>query len=402
MTNLSWSAKDDLIAVGAFDTAKGQITSILVFTPQGQLVKKFPLPTLVTSVAWLPDASGLLLVAAEKGTGLRSQIWFQRYPGGDVMRVSNDLSSYRSLSVAGDGRSFITTEQRPTATIYVGDSPTLLNDKIDWKLTPISTQQATGYDLSWTATGKLLQRDVAWHSYETNADGSNRVRLLENDSVLFTPKACGPGEVVVVGRVLEDNKPNVWRLNTVTGELKQLTSGIDVEKGSCTPDGKWLVYTEEEASDGVGHIYKVSTEGGTPVEMAHGTRFSPPVSPDGNLIAYGRTEGQGASAKSKILVQRLNDGAIAKEIEMPAPFADWHALGWTPDGKALSFVHNTTGGTQNVYMLPLSGGAPMQLTHFDSEPAFVPAYAWSRDGKKFAVTRARYNDTDVVLFSGFR
>jgi Tol biopolymer transport system component len=80
----------------------------------------------------------------------------------------------------------------------------------------------------------------------------------------------------------------------------------------------------------------------------------------------------------------------------------WHELEWTPDGHALTFVHNTTGSTQNVYLLPLAGGAPVQLTHFDSEPAVVAAYAWSRDGKKFAVTRARYNDTDVVMFSGFR
>ena len=28
-------------------------------------------------------------------------------------------------------------------------------------------------------------------------------------------------------------------------------------------------------------------------------------------------------------------------------------------------------------------------------------YAWSRDGKKFAITRARYNSSDVVLFTGF-
>jgi len=87
---------------------------------------------------------------------------------------------------------------------------------------------------------------------------------------------------------------------------------------------------------------------------------------------------------------------------MPAAFSDWHALSWTPDGKGFSFVHNTSGGTQNVYMLLLSGGAPVQLTHFNSEAVSVPAYAWSRDGKKFALTRARYNDTDVVLFSGFR
>jgi hypothetical protein len=44
----------------------------------------------------------------------------------------------------------------------------------------------------------------------------------------------------------------------------------------------------------------------------------------------------------------------------------------------------------------------LPLTHFVSEPVFVPAYAWSKDGKKLALTRARYNDTNVVLFSGFR
>jgi Tol biopolymer transport system component len=53
-------------------------------------------------------------------------------------------------------------------------------------------------------------------------------------------------------------------------------------------------------------------------------------------------------------------------------------------------------------MQSLAGGAPVQLTHFDSEPAVVAAYAWSPDGKKFAITRARYNDTDVVMFSDFK
>jgi serine/threonine protein kinase/Tol biopolymer transport system component len=400
-TDPSWS-RGDLIAVGAFDTAKDQITSIMVFTVQGALVKKFPFQMVVTSVAWMPDGSGLLFVGAEKATGLRDQIWFQPYPTGEVIRVSNDLSRYLSVSVTGDGRSFITTEQRQAATIYVGDSPAALSGKIGWKLTPISTQQATGYDLSWIANGKLLQQDGSWHLYETASDGSNRVRLLENDSVLFSGRACGPGDSVVIGRVLDDNKPNVWRLNTVSGELKQLTFGIDIEKGDCTPDGKWLLYADGAGNDGVGHIYKVLIDGGTPVEMARGTAFSPVVSPDGKLIAYGKTTGQGTQAKSKIVVQRLDDRSIAQEIDMPAAFSDWHALGWTPDGKALSFVHNTTGQIQNVYMLLLSGGAPIPLTHFDPEAVSVPAYAWSRDGKKFAVTRERYNDTDVVIFSGFR
>lgn len=98
--------------------------------------------------------------------------------------------------------------------------------------------------------------------------------------------------------------------------------------------------------------------------MVGGTTFSPILSPDGKLIAYGKTEGHGTSAKSKIVVQRLDDSSIAKEPEMPAAFGDWHELGWAPDGKGLSFVHNTTGATQNGHMLLLSGGAPIQLTHF--------------------------------------
>jgi hypothetical protein len=65
-------------------------------------------------------------------------------------------------------------------------------------------------------------------------------------------------------------------------------------------------------------------------------------------------------------------------------------------------AHNTRGNTQNVYMQPLAGGAAVQLTHFNSEPGLVLDYAWSRHGKKFAISRARYSDADVVMFSGFR
>lgn len=401
VTNLSWSSVGNLIAIGMWDQSKNRITSILVLTADGKVVKKFPLSSLITSVAWLPDASGLFFVAGEKSTGLRWQVWFQPYSGGDPFKISNDLSRYSSLSVAGDGKSFVTSQQRPAAAIYVADSPPVLNDKIDWKLTPISTDQAIGYGLSWTGAGNLLQLDAAAHLYMTSSDGSNRVRLLQNDDYVFSPRPCGPGDTMVVARVLEDNAPNLWRLNVTSGELKQLTFGKDVENGSCTPDGKWIVYNDGGGNEEMGRIFKVSSEGGTPVQLATGTGFSPPVSPDGQWIAYGKTEAQGSRVKAKIVIQRLDNGAISKEIELP-PTYDWAKLGWTLDGKALTFVHNTTGSVQNVYMQSLAGGAPVQLTHFDSEPGVVAAYAWSRDGKKFAVTRARYNDTDVVMFSGFR
>ena len=39
------------------------------------------------------------------------------------------------------------------------------------------------------------------------------------------------------------------------------------------------------------------------------------------------------------------------------------------------------------------------VLHFDSEPLLIQAYDWSPDGKKLAITRAPYHDTDVVMFS---
>ncbi len=406
----SWLAAGNLIAVGAFEVGKNTITSILVLTPEGKLVKTFPLPMIVSAVAWLPDSSGLFFAGAEKSTGLRNQVWFQPYPAGVPFKISNDLSQYSSLSVTADGNSFVTAQARRAATIYISDSPAILNDKVDWKLTPISTEQATGYEISWTAAGKLLQRDAAFHIYVTAGDGSSRVRLLENDDLAFDPNACGLGDVVVVSRVLENNTRHLWRLNVATGELKQVTFGKDEEWSSCTPDGKWVVYPGFLATDDVQHIFKVSIDGGAPVELAHGNLLNrlpgtpsptvyPAVSPDGALVAYVRIDGRGAGARSKFVVQRLEGGPPLQEIDAPAIFRQ---LGWTPDGHALTYVYDTTGNTQNVYMQPLAGGAALQLTHFDSEPAHVAAYAWSRDGKKFAITRARYSDTDVVMFSGFR
>ena len=400
-TNPSWSTSDNLIAVAGWELGKNSLASVLVLNLGGKLVKSFPVPMFVSDLAWLPDSSGLFLIGAEKSTGTRHQIWFQSYPAGELFKVSNDLSEYDSLSVTADGKSFVTAQQRLAAAIYVGDSPAVLNDKIDWKLTPISNEQATGWEISWTAAGNLLQQDAETHIYVTAGDGSARVRLLENDELPVTPITCGSGDVVVVSRVLESNTPNLWRLNVATGELKQLTFGKYASLPSCTPDGKWVVYLGLQATDSVRHIFKVSTDGGTPLELAQGYVYSPVVSPDGTLVAYGRDEGQGANSKSKFVVQRLEGGPPLQETEVPSTYT-WIRLGWTPDGHALTYIRNTTGNTQNVYMQPLAGGSPVQLTHFNSEPGRVLAYAWSRDGKKFAITRARYNDTDVVMFSGFR
>jgi Tol biopolymer transport system component len=62
----------------------------------------------------------------------------------------------------------------------------------------------------------------------------------------------------------------------------------------------------------------------------------------------------------------------------------------------------TTGVGTSLFYQPLDGGRPTQITYFDSEPLVVESFAFSPDGKQIAVTRARANNSDLVMFSNFR
>ena len=56
-------------------------------------------------------------------------------------------------------------------------------------------------------------------------------------------------------------------------------------------------------------------------------------------------------------------------------------------------------GVTNLWIQPLDGGSPKQLTHFTSESFF--SFDWSRDGKQLVYGRGM-TTSDAVLISDFR
>ena len=142
-------------------------------------------------IAWLPDPSGLSWWRREVYR-LEVADMVPALSLGRAVKISNDLSTYSSLSVSGDGKSFVTAQARPAATIYVGDSPPLLNDKIDWKLTPFRRNKRPATISSWTAR-QTAAEGCGFHIYSTSADGRS-VRLHEDRRCDFGANGCGPGE----------------------------------------------------------------------------------------------------------------------------------------------------------------------------------------------------------------
>jgi len=68
-------------------------------------------------------------------------------------------------------------------------------------------------------------------------------------------------------------------------------------------------------------------------------------------------------------------------------------VSWPPDGRSVAYARDG-----NLWVQPLTGGAPRQLTRFtDGRP--IRSFAWSRDGQRLALTRSTVTN-DIVLFEG--
>ena len=146
---ISWSGDGKLIAVPEYDLGNGKLSSILIFTPQGTLVKAFPEPMLVDGVAWLPDSSGMFLQCRAREANLRSQIKFQPYPSGDLQNVTNDLNEYRNLTLTSDGKALVTIQEQESMAIYLAQTPAKLPADIVPNASPVTSGQAAGNWVRW-------------------------------------------------------------------------------------------------------------------------------------------------------------------------------------------------------------------------------------------------------------
>jgi Tol biopolymer transport system component len=64
------------------------------------------------------------------------------------------------------------------------------------------------------------------------------------------------------------------------------------------------------------------------------------------------------------------------------------------DGHELTYI-DTINGSSNLWMQPLDGGPPKQLTHFTTDQIF--AFDWSSDGKHLVYSRGdAINDVVII------
>ncbi len=187
----------------------------------------------------------------------------------------------------------------------------------------------------------------------------------------------------------------IWIADADGANPRPLPTRGTVGWPSFTPDGTSVVYLRQDTQQ---NAWRVAIDGKSePVQITNVPTNRPVASPDGkSLLCRMRSQEKG-TALWRTAVVTMDGGARPRFFDEPR-FGGPPVFDWMPDGRAFVYV-DWADGVANLWMQEVDGGAPRQLTFFDSGEIY--AFDVARDGKRVAMSRGQ-STRDAVLIRDWR
>jgi eukaryotic-like serine/threonine-protein kinase len=250
-------------------------------------------------------------------------------------------------------------------------------------------------DVTWTNDGKVVYVSHA-------SDGSNvwmwdaeapAPRQLTLDARNIHGVAVSPDGRYLVFSSDRTGTFNLWRVKLNGGELMRLTSGEGEVSPRFSPDGQWVVYQRGYQTGAT--IWRVPVDGGNATQLTATRSQKPDVSPDGKLISYHTLDSELAKSPWIFGAMPFDGGRLIKKFAF-GPTVGERIVRWVPGGWGLAYLESP-GGVGNIWVQPIDGSVPRQLSNFKAED--IESFDWSPDGKRLAIVRGT-ETSDVVLIEG--
>ncbi len=367
------SARESYMSVATVSVATGEVK---LLTPRRWLE--------VRQVLWF-DANTVLATVQERD-GEAYGIWQVTFPSGVATKLTNDLNSYPTISLTADAGSIAAVKSDIENNIWL--MPAFDASR--------ATQITQGRNLvgrpAFTPDGKLIcpiKAPVGGDLYLIDPISGTRKQLTTDAGTNYEPSVSPNGRHIVF---ISDRTgaPQVWRMDIDGSDTKQLTHTAEDMDAAISPDGHWVTYTSclNKCT-----VWKVGIDGGQPVQLTDRFSQAPVFSPDGKQIACRYLDQPNGQYQLAILPSE--GGAPIKAFPLANGVTSRR---WTVDGRALIYGV-TQRGVTNLWVQPIDGSPPQQLTNFASELIF--GFDLSRDGKQVALNRGT-RSSDVVLISNFK
>jgi serine/threonine-protein kinase len=276
-------------------------------------------------------------------------------------------------------------------------------DKATGKSTSFNIEPPSSfnYDIDWSPLGDRLLvlrsgKEKQYSMWTVKTDGSEQNLVIEDNNVFSSPRWGPKGDAIFFIRGSSSNRKELWKLpisrdtGKPTKTASPVLSGIPIgDYMTLSADGKYLLYPREleftnlwlAQIDGSNKGQAVKTK-----QLTSGTLTNsmPRISPDGKMVAFSRGNGETAN----IYVMPLEGGNPTQ-----LTFFNSDNPVWSPDGTEIAFGSNE-GGNYHVWKISAQGGIPFQ---YEKTELGGPDYwiLWA-PGSSILYDKARTNNFRIL------
>ena len=369
----AWSPDGRLIALAAAGPMGGQI--VFVDSGTGSVQNITVRNGTMDGVIWLDARSLVLNYPAQLGAP--NQLIRQPYPAGPPSRLTNDPNDYVGVSLSGDRRRLVTVRRDARTDLWVGDGGA-----------------TTGADVVQRVPSPMGVDRVAWAGdrllYSGIVGGKPAILKVTpgqntpEDVVLeaLAPAATSDGRTIVFVSST-DNTLDLWTADANGRRKTRLVPSVTANNLAVTRDDRFVLFTS---------LLGARCRFGWCRLKAARPRSSPMAS---TRPCHRMADRSPSSRRSTALPSLLVCSLPGCSSPRPIGAAQFRHAGLL-DSRTVAASPTRSDG--NLWVQPLNGGAPRQLTRFtDGRP--IRSFAWSRDGQRLAITRSTVTN-DIVLFEG--
>ena len=238
-----------------------------------------------------------------------------------------------------------------------------------------------GKALIYAQEGRLVRFDLSSRAADTISTGF--ATRNNNDHVLsFDGRMLG-----ISNHAVEDSGASIVYTVPVTGGTpKRITAKGPSYLHGWSPDGRWLVYTGQR--NGEFDVYKIPATGGAEIRLtsANGLDDGPEYTPDGKYIYFNSVR----SGRMQIWRMRP-DGSDQQQITNDG-FNNWFPH-ISPNGKWIAFISFPPDVPANdhpfykhvlIRLMPIGGGTARVIAYVYGGQGTINVPSWSPDGKRLA------------------